>query len=56
MAFHESMGFIKMADFPNMGHKFGRWLGVRYYRKNLRLPNPSGETKELIPQEKQQML
>lgn len=56
MAFHESMGFVKMADFPNMGHKFGRWLGVRYYRKNLRLPNLSGETEELLPQEEHQIV
>ncbi len=51
MAFHEAMGFVKMADFENMGHKFGRWLGVRYYRKNLRIPSPSEETDELLPQE-----
>lgn len=51
MAFHEAMGFVKMADFENMGHKFGHWLGVRYYRKNLRQPSLSGETDELLPQE-----
>ena len=51
MAFHEAMGFVKMADFENMGHKFGRWLGVRYYRKNLRTPNPTGEVTELLPQD-----
>ncbi len=50
MAFHEAMGFVRMADFENMGHKFGRWLGVRYYRKNLRMPTPSGEVIELLPQ------
>ena len=50
-AFHESMGFVRMADFENMGHKFGRWLGVRYYRKNLRTPDLSGETDELLPQD-----
>lgn len=38
MAFHEAMGFETMADFSHLGHKFGRWLSVRYYRKNLRLP------------------
>lgn len=51
MAFHEAMGFVKMADFENMGHKFGRWLGVRYYRKNLRTPNPTGKVQELLPQD-----
>ena len=50
MAFHEAMGFEKMADFAHLGHKFGRWLGVRYYRKNLRLPSPDGEQpRELLP-------
>ena len=49
MAFHEAMGFEKMADFDGMGHKFGRWLGVRYYRKNLR--RPSDDTDELLPQD-----
>ena len=51
MAFHEAMGFVLMADFPDMGHKFGRWLGVRYYRKNLRTASPDRETEELLPQE-----
>ncbi len=49
MAFHEAMGYEKMADFDGMGHKFGRWLGVRYYRKNLRVP--SDRTDELLPQD-----
>lgn len=49
MAFHEAMGYEKMADFDGMGHKFGRWLGVRYYRKNLRVP--SDHTDELLPQD-----
>ena len=50
MAFHEAMGFEKMADFAHLGHKFGRWLGVRYYRKNLRLPSPDGEQpREILP-------
>ena len=49
MAFHEAMGYEKMADFDGMGHKFGRWLGVRYYRKNLRMP--SENTDELLPQD-----
>ena len=51
MAFHEAMGFIKMADFENMGHKFGRWLGVQYYRKNLREPKLSHKTDDLLPQD-----
>ena len=51
MAFHEAMGFVKMADFENMGHKFGRWLGVRYYRKKLRTPHPTGNAEELLPQD-----
>lgn len=49
MAFHEAMGYEKMADFENLGNKFGRWLGVRYYRKNLR--TPSDHTDELLPQD-----
>ena len=49
MAFHEAMGFTKMADFDGLGHKFGHWLGVRYYRKNLRMP--SDQTTELLPQD-----
>lgn len=50
MAFHEAMGFVKMADFENMGNKFGRWLGVRYYRKNLRTASPDIPAEELQPQ------
>jgi L-amino acid N-acyltransferase YncA len=33
--FHEKFGFQKMASFPSLGYKFGQWLGVTYYLKQL---------------------
>ena len=56
MAFHERQGFVLMAEFENMGHKFGRWLGVRYYRKNLRIPESGTQPDELIPAPPSDML
>lgn len=33
--FHEKFGFQKMAEFPQLGYKFGKWLGVTYYMKRF---------------------
>lgn len=30
-ALHEKLGFRKMAEFPEVGFKFGHWLGIQYY-------------------------
>ena len=30
-ALHEKLGFRKIAEFPEVGFKFGRWLGIQYY-------------------------
>lgn len=32
---HAAMGFTKRALFPQMGYKFGRWLDVAWFEKNL---------------------
>ena len=36
---HEKLGFIKVAQFPSVGYKFGTWLDVGYWQLNLRSPN-----------------
>lgn len=32
---HDSMGFTHRALFPQMGYKFGKWLDVAWFEKNL---------------------
>ncbi|MBO5525899.1 MAG: N-acetyltransferase [Clostridia bacterium] len=39
-AFHEKMGYERMAIFPQSGYKFGKWLSVLWYRKKLFDGNP----------------
>ena len=33
--FHEAMGFILRAEFPQTGFKFGRWCSTLWYEKRL---------------------
>jgi phosphinothricin acetyltransferase len=33
---HEKLGFKKVAHFPEVGYKFGRWLDVGFWELNLR--------------------
>lgn len=33
--FHTAMGFSHRAEFPRCGFKFGRWLGIQWYEKQL---------------------
>jgi L-amino acid N-acyltransferase YncA len=33
--FHESLGFIKVAHFHEVGYKFNKWIDVGYWQKNL---------------------
>lgn len=33
VAFHEAMGFSKVAHFSEVGHKFGCWVDVGYWQK-----------------------
>lgn len=40
-AFHEAMGYRKVASFPDCGFKFGRWYGTYWYEKRLREGVPS---------------
>ena len=40
MAFHQAMGYRHLADFPNSGFKFGRWLGVTWLEKRLQKAVP----------------
>ena len=35
LRFHEKQGYIKRAEFPGCGFKFGRWLGIFWYEKRL---------------------
>lgn len=32
---HEALGFVRVANFPEVGYKFGRWLDVGYWAKLL---------------------
>ena len=32
---HAAMGFVRRACFPKMGYKFGKWLDVAWFEKNL---------------------
>ena len=35
VAFHEKFGFSKVAHFKEVGFKFGRWIDVGYWQRNL---------------------
>lgn len=35
VALHEKLGFSKVADFPEVGFKLGRWVDVGYWQKLL---------------------
>ena len=37
LRFHEKQGYVKRAEFPNCGFKFGRWLGIFWYEKRTKL-------------------
>ncbi len=39
LKFHERQGFSRIADLDDMAFKMGRWIGIRYYRKFLRVPD-----------------
>ncbi|MBU0927071.1 MAG: GNAT family N-acetyltransferase [Spirochaetes bacterium] len=32
---HEALGFERVANFPEVGYKFGRWIDVGYWAKKL---------------------
>ena len=34
--FHEKMGYLSRANFPDCGFKFGRWLGVTWMEKRIK--------------------
>ncbi len=36
---HEALGFTKVAQFREVGFKFGRWLDVAYFEKVLEAPD-----------------
>ena len=42
IALHEKFGMRKVAHFPEVGFKFGRWIDVGYWQKNL--PGPAQAT------------
>lgn len=35
VALHERLGFVKVAHFPEVGYKFGRWIDVGYWQIRL---------------------
>ena len=35
VALHERLGFVKVAHFPEVGFKFGRWVDVGYWQASL---------------------
>lgn len=41
VALHEKMGFEKVAQFREVGFKFGRWIDVGYWEKSLAAPVPA---------------
>ena len=45
VAFHEGLGFSRIALLPDCGYKFGRWLSVVWYEKRLSF----GQPEELVP-------
>lgn len=40
-AFHEAMGYIRRAEFPRCGYKFGQWYDTIWYEKRLREDEPT---------------
>ena len=43
IAFHEKQGYAYKVEFPNCGYKFGRWLGLVWMEKRLKIVHsPSG--------------
>lgn len=41
--FHEKIGYISRVDFPDCGYKLGRWLGVTWMEKRIKIvQSPSG--------------
>lgn len=43
IAFHRKMGYQTRAEFPDCGYKFGRWLGVTWMEKRIKIvQSPSG--------------
>ena len=36
LGFHEKCGYITRAEFPDIGYKFGRWLGLFWLEKRLK--------------------
>ena len=43
IAFHQKMAYETRVDFPDCGYKFGRWLGLVWMEKRLKIVHsPSG--------------
>lgn len=40
LAFHEGLGFTRVAHFRQVGHKFGRWLDLVFLQLDLEQPTP----------------
>jgi L-amino acid N-acyltransferase YncA len=36
VALHESLGFVHVGTFREVGHKFGRWIDVGYWQRRMR--------------------
>jgi len=35
---HQSLGFVEVAHFPEVGYKFGRWLDLKFFQLLLAFP------------------
>jgi L-amino acid N-acyltransferase YncA len=42
VALHEKLGFDKVGHFPAVGYKFGQWIDIGYWQKNLDSDPQSG--------------
>lgn len=53
--FHEALGFVKQAQFPDCGYKFNQWYGTIWYEKRLS-EDPPTEPPIPFPQLKGELL
>lgn len=41
---HQSLGFVEVAHFPEVGYKFGRWLDLKFFQLLLDFPRRPEES------------
>lgn len=50
IAFHKSMGYTLVGDFPRSGYKMGRWLNVLFFTKLIGSDGDPGDVPEKAPE------